>query len=304
LTPKPPESAIPSPLSAFGQRVEAALDEALPAATLAPERMHEAMRYAVLGGGKRMRPLLVYAAGSALGAALEGLDPSACAVEIIHAYSLVHDDLPAMDDDDLRRGKPTCHRVFGEAMAILAGDALQALAFELLAAHPALESVAPGCRVRMLRALAVACGPAGMAGGQAFDLEAVGRTLSLSELERMHRYKTGALILSSVQLGALTAGVSEGPLWDALQTYGLELGLAFQIQDDLLDVLASTEALGKRQGADQARGKPTYPALIGLEQSQRLAREHMDLAIAALAPLGAQGLILEQLARFTIERGH
>ena len=293
-----------SQLDAFGQRAEEALNASIPLATLPPERMHEAMRYAVLGGGKRMRPLLVYAAGSALGAPLERLDPSACAVEIIHAYSLVHDDLPAMDDDDLRRGKPTCHRVFGEAMAILAGDALQALAFELLAGHAALDEIPAQCRVRMLRTLATACGPAGMAGGQAFDLEAVGRELSLSELERMHRYKTGALILGSVQLSALSAGVSEGEAWQALQTYGLELGLAFQIQDDILDVLACTETLGKRQGADQARGKPTYPALIGLDQSQALARQHMDEAIAALRPLGTDGAILEQLARFTIERGH
>lgn len=293
-----------SELDAFGQRAEAALNAALPAATLAPERLHEAMRYAVLGGGKRMRPLLVYATGHALGAPLDRLDPSACAVEIIHAYSLVHDDLPAMDDDDLRRGQPTCHRVFGEAMAILAGDALQALAFELLANSPALEELRATCRVRMLHTLAAACGPSGMAGGQAFDLEAVGRDLSLAELERMHRYKTGALILGSVQLGALSAEVSEGERWEALNSYGLELGLAFQIQDDILDVLASTETLGKRQGADQARGKPTYPALIGLEKSQELARLHMNEAIAALRPLGENGAILEALARFTIERGY
>jgi len=291
-------------LEAFGQRAERALAAALPDAAIPPERLHEAMRYAVLGGGKRMRPLLVYATGSALGAELEQLDPSACAVEIIHAYSLVHDDLPAMDDDDLRRGQPTCHKAFGEAMAILAGDALQALAFELLAGHSGLTQIDPTCRVRMLQTLAVACGPAGMAGGQAFDLEAVGRELSLSELERMHRYKTGALILGSVQLGALSAGVATGPLWEALQTYGLELGLAFQIQDDILDVLASTETLGKRQGADQARGKPTYPAIIGLQESQELARLHMDKAIDSLRPLGSAGAILEQLARFTVERGH
>lgn len=291
-------------LEAFGHRAEHALSAALPQSNSPPERLHEAMRYAVLGGGKRMRPLLVYATGTALGAPLEQLDPSACAVEIIHAYSLVHDDLPAMDDDDLRRGKPTCHRAYGEAMAILAGDALQALAFELLAGHPQLEQVDARCRVQMLQALAVACGPAGMAGGQAFDLEAVGHELSLTELERMHRYKTGALILGSVQLGALSAAASAGPLWDALQTYGLELGLAFQIQDDILDVLASTETLGKRQGADEARGKPTYPALIGLDKSQELARLHMDKAIESLRPLGSEGAILEQLARFTVERGH
>ncbi len=262
------------------------------------------MRYAVLGGGKRMRPLLVYATGSALNLPLERVDPAACAVEIIHAYSLVHDDLPAMDDDDLRRGQPTCHRVYGEAMAILAGDALQALAFELLASADGQEGIADAYRIAMLRTLGAACGPAGMAGGQAFDLEAVGRRPSLAELEQMHRYKTGALILASVQLGALAAEIDAGPIWDALTRYGLELGLAFQIHDDVLDVLTDTQTLGKQQGADQARGKPTYPAIIGLAESQRLAQQHMRAAIDALRPLGESGSLLEKLARYTVERQH
>ena len=291
-------------LSELTARAEAALAAALPPATLAPERLHEAMRYAVLGGGKRMRPLLVYAAGSALGAPLAVLDPAACAVEMIHAYSLVHDDLPAMDDDDLRRGQPTCHKAFGEAMAILAGDALQALAFEHLAAAPALDTVASLQRVAMLRLLGAACGPAGMAGGQAFDLDAVGLRLDLPQLERMHRYKTGALILASVQLGALAAGAVEGPRWDAISRYGRELGLAFQIHDDVLDVLADTETLGKQQGADQARGKPTYPAIIGLEQAQALAQSHMQSALDALQPLGGHGAILADLAHYTVQRAY
>lgn len=286
----------------LADRAETALAAALPAEAVPPERLHQAMRYAVLGGGKRMRPLLVYATGLALGAPLERLDPAACAVEMIHAYSLVHDDLPAMDDDDLRRGQPTCHKAFGEAMAILAGDALQALAFEHLAAAPALEACPAAIRVAMLRLLGNACGPAGMAGGQAFDLEAVGQVLDLPELERMHRYKTGALILASVQLGALAAGLSAGPAWAALETYGRELGLAFQIHDDVLDVLADTATLGKQQGADQARGKPTYPAIIGLQRSQELAREHMQAALGALQPLGENGEILVDLAHYTVQR--
>lgn len=289
-------------LAELGRRAERVLGEVLPPEQLPPERLHAAMRYAVLGGGKRMRPLLVYATGCALGVPLGRLDPLASAVEIIHAYSLAHDDLPAMDDDALRRGQPTCHIAFGEAMAILAGDALQALAFELLATAPALAGLDPHFRVRMLGILGTACGSSGMAGGQAFDLDAVGRRLDLEELERMHRFKTGALILASVQLGALAAAIDRGEVWEGLTRYGLELGLAFQIQDDILDVLADTQTLGKQQGADQARGKPTYPAIIGLAESQRLAQLHMQAAIDALTPLGESGEILAALARYTVER--
>lgn len=292
----------PPSLEALAERAELALAAALPSALVPPARLHEAMRYAVLGGGKRMRPLLVYATGWALGLPLERLDPAASAVEIIHAYSLVHDDLPAMDDDDLRRGQPTCHKVYGEAMAILAGDALQALAFEWLASADGQAAISAPFRIAMLRTLGAACGPAGMAGGQAFDLQAVGQTLSLTDLEQMHRYKTGALILASVQLGALAAEIDAGPIWEAVTRYGLELGLAFQIHDDVLDVLADTQTLGKQQGADQARGKPTYPAIIGLAESQRLAQQHMQAAIDALQPLGESGALLAKLARYTVER--
>lgn len=281
-------------------RAETTLDRALPGAQQLPEALHQAMRYSVLGGGKRLRPTLVYAVGNAFGVDPSALDAPAAAVEIIHAYSLIHDDLPAMDDDDLRRGKPSCHKAFGEALAILAGDALQALAFELLARESRWSSSA---QLAMLRLLSEACGSLGMAGGQAIDLAAVGRTLSLDELERMHRYKTGALIRAAVLMGALAAGCTEGPAFAALDCYGREIGLAFQIQDDLLDVLGETAIIGKPQGSDLARGKPTYPALIGIEASQALARSHMQAAIDALVDFDGRADDLRALARYVVERG-
>ena len=258
------------------------------------------MRYALLGGGKRLRPLLVYASGLALGATLEKLDAAAAAVEIIHAYSLVHDDLPAMDDDDLRRGRPTCHIAFGEATAILAGDALQALAFEVLAHDGSGHE--PHAHIEMLRVLATACGSHGMAGGQAFDLEAVGKKLSLDELERMHTHKTGALIRASVQLGALAAGNRNETIRNALEHYGYCIGLAFQIRDDILDVEGDTAVIGKRQGADQARDKPTYPALLGIKESRLRLQQLTDQALAAIAPLGNAAKHLHDLARFVADR--
>ena len=281
-------------------RAETTLDRALPGAQQLPEALHQAMRYSVLGGGKRLRPTLVYAVGNAFGVDPSALDAPAAAVEIIHAYSLIHDDLPAMDDDDLRRGKPSCHKAFGEALAILAGDALQALAFELLARESRWSSSA---QLAMLRLLSEACGSLGMAGGQAIDLAAVGRTLSLDELERMHRYKTGALIRAAVLMGALAAGCTEGAAFAALDCYGREIGLAFQIQDDLLDVLGETAIIGKPQGSDLARGKPTYPALIGIEASQALARSHMQAAIDALVDFDGRADDLRALARYVVERG-
>ena len=281
-------------------RAELALERALPPATQLPAKLHEAMRYSVLGGGKRLRPTLVYAAAAALGVDDPALDIPAAAVEIIHAYSLIHDDLPAMDDDELRRGKPTCHIAFGEAEAILAGDALQALAFEVLAAESHWPAKA---QLAMLRLLATACGSRGMAGGQAIDLAAVRQRLSLEELERMHRYKTGALIQASVLLGALAAGCKEAdPAYTALARYGFELGFAFQIHDDVLDVLGDTETIGKPQGSDSARGKPTYPALIGIDESLRLARMHQRLAIEALTSFDARADVLRDLARYVVER--
>jgi farnesyl diphosphate synthase len=273
----------------------------LPREDQSPHELHRAMRYAVLGGGKRLRPVLVYATGSALGGALDALDASACAVEIIHAYSLVHDDLPAMDDDALRRGRPTCHIAFGEAMAILAGDALQALAFEVLAADPALRTDA-STHVEMLRTLAAACGSHGMAGGQALDLNAVGRHLAATELERMHVHKTGALIRASVRLGALAVGCHDAALLAALDRYGHCVGLAFQIRDDIIDVESDSATLGKTAGKDAANAKPTYPAILGMPASCAKLEELTHAAIAALQPFGARMSELIVLAHYVAER--
>ncbi|HTI95974.1 MAG TPA: farnesyl diphosphate synthase, partial [Rudaea sp.] len=257
----------------FSARADAVLARALPPEEQAPAPLHRAMRYAVLGGGKRLRPVLVYATGNALGAPFHALDASAAAVEIIHAYSLVHDDLPAMDDDALRRGRPTCHVVFGEAMAILAGDALQALAFELLAADKAHD---PGTHVEMLRTLAGACGSLGMAGGQALDLAAVGTMLTPDELDRMHEHKTGALIRASVRLGALAASNANtnAATLAALDAYGHAIGLAFQIRDDILDVEGDSATLGKTAGKDARADKTTFIKLHGLDASRRFAVEN------------------------------
>ena len=288
-------------LLALSARADAALVRALPDESQPPIELHRAMRYAVLGGGKRLRPLLVYATGIAFGSALERLDSSAAAVEIIHAYSLVHDDLPAMDDDALRRGRPTCHVAFGEAMAILAGDALQALAFEVLANDTAL-ALDPVVHLAMLRALAAACGSHGMAGGQAFDLAAVGKALSADELERMHVHKTGALIRASVRLGALAAGCSDDGILAALEIYGHSIGLAFQIRDDLLDIEADTRQLGKTAGKDVAANKPTYPAILGVDASRAELSRLIAAALAAIEPLGANATALRELAHFVAER--
>jgi farnesyl diphosphate synthase len=288
-------------LTALSARADDVLARVLPPEDQPPVELHRAMRYAVLGGGKRLRPLLVYATGNAFGAPLDRLDATAAAVEIIHAYSLVHDDLPAMDDDDLRRGRPTCHVAFGEAMAILAGDALQALAFEVLA-HDAALDVDANTRVGMLRALATACGSHGMAGGQAFDLAAVGQRLDAAELERMHAYKTGALIRASVRLGALAASVRDAATLDALERYGHAVGLAFQIRDDLLDIEAGTETLGKTAGKDAAAAKPTYPAILGIDASLAELSRLTDEALEAIAPLGASARSLADIARFVAER--
>jgi farnesyl diphosphate synthase len=281
------------------RRVEQALLAILGGSGTAAVRLHEAMCYSVLNGGKRLRPLLVYVTGEAFGAPLPVLDAPAAAVELIHAYSLVHDDLPAMDDDDLRRGRPTCHRAFGEGTAILAGDALQALAFGALGADG--NGLGADTRVRMLGVLAAAIGTGGMAGGQAMDLEAAGGTIDGARIELMHRLKTGALIRASVELGAL-AGSTDAAQRAALRRYGEEIGLAFQIQDDILDVTGDSAVLGKRTGADAAHGKPNYPSIFGLEESRRLAREHRDRALAALGGLGAARGPLSALAHHVVDR--
>ena len=281
-------------------RVEAALDRALPGATLAPERLHEAMRYAVLAPGKRLRPFLVYQAGMLFDAIDADLDSPACAVEMIHAYSLIHDDLPAMDDDDLRRGQPTCHRAFDESTAILAGDALQALAFRHIAeAGPASAER----RIRMIETLGDAVGSRGMAGGQALDLGAVNHRLDAAELETMHRHKTGALILASLRLGSLGAvDETDAERLDALDRYGQSIGLAFQVQDDILDVTGDSHDMGKARGADAQREKPTYPGLLGLEASRRFARELRDEAVRAVEGFGPRADTLRSLADYVISR--
>lgn len=279
-------------------RVDACLAALWQTQRVIEPRLDAAMRYSVLGGGKRLRPVLVYAAGRALGAADVALDAPAMAVELVHAYSLVHDDLPAMDDDDLRRGQPTVHKAFDEATAILAGDALQVLAFDVLAtsAHPRLGA--------MVRTLAGAAGRDGMVAGQALDLAAVGGQPDVATLERIHRYKTGALIRAALRLGGLVAVAEDDPRQAALDRYGEAIGLAFQIQDDILDVIGDTAVLGKTSGADAARDKLTYPALLGLDGARAKADGLLDDALAALAPLGERSMPLAALARYMIERDH
>lgn len=297
--------SLESPLQAFlaqcQARVETTLEHCLPGAAVHPARLHQAMRYAVLGGGKRIRPVLVYATGSVVGATESRLDTPACAVELIHAYSLVHDDLPAMDDDDLRRGRPTCHKAFDEATAILAGDALQTLAFQVLAHAPALD-VDPALRLRMIDTLAQASGSRGMAGGQAIDLEAVGHDLDIAQLEDMHIHKTGALIRASVLLGALCAPRLDEPRLERLDHYAKCIGLAFQIQDDILDVIGDTATLGKTTGADTARAKPTYPALLGLDGARQRAAELLAAAHDALTGFGTEADPLRGLADYIVQR--
>jgi len=288
-------------MGGYQARVEGVLDTVLPSADLVPQRLHAAQRYAVLGGGKRLRPLLVYCTGEALGIPAHTLDAPAAAVELIHSYSLVHDDLPAMDDDDLRRGRPTTHRAFDEATAILAGDALQVLAFSLLARDRS-AGVSSDARVKMIQILADASGTAGMAGGQALDLSAVGRNLNLDELEAMHRLKTGALIRASVLLAASCANGLTGAEWDALDGYAQDIGLAFQIQDDILDVDGSTEDLGKTIGADAARAKPTYPSILGLDAARTHAQHLKQRACDRLSPLGDRAQVLAWLASYVVER--
>ncbi|HEP1894972.1 TPA: (2E,6E)-farnesyl diphosphate synthase [Kluyvera cryocrescens] len=264
----------------------------------------EAMQYGALLGGKRLRPFLVYATGKMFGVSTTTLDAPAAAVECIHAYSLMHDDLPAMDDDDLRRGQPTCHIKFGEASAILAGDALQTLAFSILSDAPMTE-VSDRDRLAMLSELATASGVAGMCGGQALDLEAEGQQVNLEMLERIHRHKTGALIRAAVRLGALSAGEQGRNALPLLDKYAESIGLAFQVQDDILDVVGDTATLGKRQGADQQLGKSTYPALLGLEQARIKASDLIADARQSLTELAAQSLdttALEALANYIILR--
>jgi farnesyl diphosphate synthase len=288
-------------LDRWRRRVEHELDAWLPAETVVPQRLHAAQRYSVFGSGKRIRPALVYATAETLGVALSQVDAAACAVELIHCYSLVHDDLPAMDDDDLRRGRPTCHKAFDEATAILAGDSLQVLAFKLLAAHPGLPSD-PGIRVRVIDALADASGTAGMAGGQALDLAAEGRSLSLAEVEQVHALKTGALIRASVLMAAYCApGLAPDPL-RALGEFGSLVGLAFQVQDDILDIEGDVAVIGKPIGSDHARGMPTYPAMAGIAAARARVQDLHSRATTLLQLHGWAGGPLAALSGWLLTR--
>lgn len=286
-------------LSEYRQRIEAVLDRELAVDDAPDPRLIEAMRYATLSGGKRLRPILVYAAGHTTGAPDAVLDTMAAAVEMIHVYSLIHDDLPAMDDDDLRRGRPTCHRAFDDATAILAGDALQASAFDTLTAG--VRGLSGCAGLDAVAELARAAGLHGMAGGQAIDLGACGKPIDLAELERMHRLKTGALIRVSVRLGAI-AGQADAETLARLTRYAECIGLAFQIRDDVLDVEGDPEVLGKACGADERLAKATFPALQGLEASRERAVALVEEAVAELQPLGAKADLLRLLARYIVER--
>lgn len=283
----------------WAARTEATLDRLLPDPSLEPRRLHAAMRHATLGGGKRMRPLLVYATGTALGAAEALLDAPAAAVELVHAYSLVHDDLPAMDDDDLRRGQPTVHVAFDEATAILAGDALQTLAFSALARAEAPAQL----RIDWVDALATASGASGMCGGQALDIDATGHTQALAQLQRMHSLKTGALVRAAVRMGALAADADADTL-ARLDTFAAAFGLAFQVRDDLLDIEASSEQLGKTAGKDVAQAKSTYPALLGLDGARARLGELATSMHDALAPFGGRAAALAALGELAVRRSH
>ena len=286
-------------MSGIQQRTEVALEAALPAPELAPARLHQAMRYAALGGGKRVRPLLCHAAGAVFGVDSKLLDAPSVAVELIHAYSLVHDDLPCMDDDVLRRGKPTCHVEFDEATALLVGDALQAHAFQTLSTR--LAGVSTARQLEMVHLLAAASGSRGMAGGQAIDLAAVGQQLTVSELEFMHIHKTGALIRAAVLLGAHCGEAAPESL-DALGRFANRIGLLFQVVDDILDAEASTATLGKTAGKDAAQNKPTYVNLLGVNEAKAMASKLRQDAHDALAPFGASAIRLHELTDFIVER--
>jgi len=288
-------------LETWRLRTEAALAARLPETEVVPSRLHEAMRYSVLGGGKRIRPALVFATARAVGLTEDDVEAAACAIELVHVYSLVHDDLPAMDNDDLRRGRPTCHKAYDEATALLVGDALQPLAFQLLARDLKLPA-SPAIRLRLIDMLAQAIGTSGMAGGQAIDLAVQGRRLDIGQVEDMHARKTGAVIRASVLMAAECAPPLESNLYGALTRFANAVGLAFQIQDDLLDVTGDASMLGKATGADSQRAKPTHPAIIGISASQQRVRLLHNQAIQALAPFGERAEDLRALAHWLLSR--
>jgi geranylgeranyl pyrophosphate synthase len=294
--------AFAAQLESWRARMELALAARLPDPDVVPTRLHQAMRYSVLGGGKRVRPMLVFATAQTLGLAAEAVEAAACAIELVHVYSLVHDDLPAMDDDDLRRGRPTCHKAYDEATAVLVGDALQPLAFQLLARDPTLPA-APAIRLRLIELLAEASGTLGMAGGQAIDLAVQGQLLGIEQVEALHARKTGALIRASVLMAAACCIPALDPLLhEALTGFATPIGLAFQIQDDLLDVTGDPSTLGKATGADRERGKPTHPAVIGIAASQERMRLLHNQAADALAPFGHRAEPLRSLADWLLAR--
>ena len=281
--------------------MEHALAARLPDSSLVPARLHEAMRYSVLGGGKRIRPALLFATARTLGLSEGEVEAAACAIELVHVYSLVHDDLPAMDNDDLRRGRPTCHKAFDEATALLVGDALQPLAFQLLASDQALPA-SPAIRLRLIDMLAQAIGTFGMAGGQAIDLAVQGMRLDIGQVEDMHARKTGAVIRASVLMAAECSPSLDPGLYAALARFATAVGLAFQIQDDLLDLTGDALTLGKATGADNERAKPTHPAVIGIPASQQRVRLLHDQAITALAPFASRAESLHSLANWLLSR--
>jgi len=288
-------------LAAWQARMEIALAARLPGPDVVPSRLHEAMRYTVLGGGKRIRPALLFATARAVGLREEQVEGAACAIELIHVYSLVHDDLPAMDDDDLRRGRPTCHKAYDEATAVLVGDALQTLAFHVLARDASLPE-SPAVRLKLVEWLAECSGSFGMAGGQAIDLSVQGKRLDLAQVEEMHARKTGALIRASVMMAAACEPTLEPRLYEALAGFAGPIGLAFQIQDDLLDVLGDVATLGKATGADSERAKPTHPAVIGIAASQERMRLLHAQAFDSLTPFGARADSLRALAAWLLAR--
>jgi geranylgeranyl pyrophosphate synthase len=293
--------AFGAQLQSWRARIESALAARLPDSDAVPTRLHQAMRYSVLGAGKRVRPILLFATARTVGLAEEEVEAAACAVELVHVYSLVHDDLPAMDDDDLRRGKPTCHKAYDEATAVLVGDALQPLAFQLLACDPALPG-APTIRLRLIELLAQASGTFGLAGGQAIDLAVQGKQLGIAQVEEMHARKTGALIRACVLMAAACVPSLDAGLYKALSGFATPIGLAFQIQDDLLDVIGDPSTLGKATGADRERAKPTHPAVIGVAASQERVRLLHAQAVDALSPFGQRAEPLRSLADWLLAR--
>ena len=298
---RPMTASFENRIAHFTERVAQQLDSVLPPASQEPRLLHDAMRYAVFNGGKRVRPLLVYAAGECLDVAEDALDAPAAAIELIHAFSLVHDDLPAMDDDDLRRGKPTVHRQYDEATAILAADALQPLAFSVLAGMP--DATAEQ-RVRLVRMIADACGSLGMTGGQSLDLSAEGKELSVEQIEQMYALKTGALIHAAVLAPSFLVGTLADEQRAAIDAFGRTIGIAFQIKDDILDVEGDTDTIGKQAGADERLSKATYPGLLGVDEARRRCDELLASALERLDDFGERAASLRWLARFIVERGN